>query len=116
MKGQEDSARKMITEAILNGHWLMLQVQILSLSKSALEQNCQNMHQNKIFKMWIRKKLSKCASNQKMFFPSNRTVTSVLTSAKKSSPQLLTLRTCTATSGEFAWRIIKLYYISLNLK
>ena len=25
-QGQEDSARKMITEAILNGHWLMLQV------------------------------------------------------------------------------------------
>jgi hypothetical protein len=24
-QGQEDSARKMITEAILNGHWLMLQ-------------------------------------------------------------------------------------------
>ena len=38
MKGQEDSARKMITEAILNGHWLMLQVQCL----------CQNVHQNKI--------------------------------------------------------------------
>ena len=25
-QGQEDSARKMITEAILNGHWLLLQV------------------------------------------------------------------------------------------
>ena len=24
-QGQEDAARKMITEAILNGHWLMLQ-------------------------------------------------------------------------------------------
>ena len=37
MKGQEDSARKMITEAILNGHWLMLQVQRL----------CQNVHRKK---------------------------------------------------------------------
>ena len=29
-QGQEDSARKMITEAILNGHWLMLQVGLFS--------------------------------------------------------------------------------------
>ena len=48
MKGQEDSARKMITEAILNGHWLMLQVHILSLSKCASEQSFQNVHQYKI--------------------------------------------------------------------
>jgi hypothetical protein len=30
-QGQEESARKMITEAILNGHWLMLQNCHLSL-------------------------------------------------------------------------------------
>ena len=68
MKGQEDSARKMITEAILNGHWLMLQVHILSLSKCASEQNCQNVHQNKIVKMCIGTKFSKGASEQNCLF------------------------------------------------
>ena len=34
-QGQEDAARKMITEAILNGHWLMLQVKTSSVHFSS---------------------------------------------------------------------------------
>ena len=67
-QGQEDSARKMITEAILNGHWLMLQVR-------GTMDTFANM------------------------FSRHRTVTSVLTSVKKSSQQWSTRRTCTATLG-----------------
>ena len=41
-QGQEDSARKMITEAILNGHWLMLQVSgtMDIFAKKFSSQNC----------------------------------------------------------------------------
>ena len=67
-QGQEDSARKMITEAILNGHWLMLQVR-----------GTMDIFAN--------------------MFSRHRTVTSVLTSVKKSSQQWSTRRTCTATLG-----------------
>ena len=68
-QGQEDSARKMITEAILNGHWLMLQVR-----------GTMDIFAN--------------------MFSRHRTVTSVLTSVKKSSQQWSTRRTCTATLGD----------------
>ena len=54
-QGQEESARKMITEAILNGHWLMLQNCHLSLEfcdeimQTMLDTD--EMHPN--FRLWI---------------------------------------------------------------
>ena len=54
-QGQEDSARKMITEAILNGHWLMLQNCHLCLDfcDEIIQTILEASEMNSQFRLWI---------------------------------------------------------------
>jgi dynein heavy chain len=56
-QGQEDSARKMITEAVLSGHWLMLQNCRLCLEIMQTLLDTEEMHPN--FRLWITSEVHK---------------------------------------------------------